>query len=144
MPEVAQLKSGGDDVFGYPDFGWSFAVYNFKDSTGDFDHIVAQLYFRQTIDLQNQQDYIKSPCTARDQYGHPSRRASTAGHAGVPVRLATAKPAGQPPGGWYRAPTPAQAGLAPAMCGAGIPAGTRLAQPHYNNGTPLIGRRSTP
>ncbi len=61
VSQVPQIRSSGYAVFGYPDFGWSFAVYNFKDKTGDFNHIVAQLYFRQAMaHLQNQHEYISS------------------------------------------------------------------------------------
>jgi hypothetical protein len=36
-------------VFGLPDFGWAGVVWNFKDTTGHFDKIISQLYFRQVM-----------------------------------------------------------------------------------------------
>ncbi len=152
VAKVPRLKSGGDDVFGYPDFGWSFAVYNFKDSTGDFNHIVAQLYFRQTMaHLQNQQDYIKSFMhgAGSPDYGPvPLLPASqyTPGNAKdtYPFSLATAKGL-LASHGWRVVPngtdTCVRPGSGADQCGAGIPAGTRLAfNLIYNNGTPLIGQ----
>ncbi|MGO9910609.1 MAG: ABC transporter substrate-binding protein, partial [Acidimicrobiales bacterium] len=49
LPQVPKLKSLGYDIWGYPDFGNSFIVYNFKDKTGDFDKIISQLYIRQAL-----------------------------------------------------------------------------------------------
>jgi len=46
VPQVKSIE-GAYNAFGYPDFGWEYVAYNFKDTTGDFNHIIAQLYIRQ-------------------------------------------------------------------------------------------------
>ena len=49
------------NYFGLPDFGDYFADYNFKDKTGHFSSIVAQLYFRQAMQhLEDQAGQIKA------------------------------------------------------------------------------------
>ena len=51
----------GYNEFGYPDFGWTTPHYNFKDTTGDFNNIVSQLYFRQAMaHLEDEPGYIKA------------------------------------------------------------------------------------
>jgi peptide/nickel transport system substrate-binding protein len=61
VPQLPQLAGRGYAYFGMPDFGMQFANYNFKDATGDFDHIVAQLYFRQAMaHLEDQQGWISA------------------------------------------------------------------------------------
>ena len=61
LPQVPSLVSKGYSVFGYPDFGFAYVGYNFKDPTGDFDHIISQLYVRQALaHLQDEPAEIKS------------------------------------------------------------------------------------
>ena len=61
VPQISDVKAAGYHVFGYPDFGNNFVAYNFKDTTGDFDHIIAQLYVRQAIaHLEDETGYIKA------------------------------------------------------------------------------------
>lgn len=36
-------------LFGYEEYGWQGAFYNFKDTAGDFGSIISQLYVRQAI-----------------------------------------------------------------------------------------------
>jgi peptide/nickel transport system substrate-binding protein len=155
VTQVPQLRSDGYNVFGYPDFGWSYALYNFKDATGNFDHIVAQLYFRQAMaHLQNQPAYIKAfmggagspdygpvPPLPASQYT-PRDAADT-----YPFSLATAKSllAGH---GWRVVPggtdTCIDPGAGAGQCGGGIPKGTRLAfNLVYYNGLALIQQEVT-
>jgi len=155
VSQVPQVKSGGYAVFGYPVFGWDYAVYNFKDTTGDFNHIAAQLYFRQAMaHLQDQQHYITAfmdgagspnygpvpplpasiytPGNARNAYPFslPAARNLLASHGWKVI-----------PGGTDTCVSP---GSGSGQCGSGIPAGTRLAfNLVYNNGTALIGREVT-
>jgi len=150
VSQVPQLKSGGYSVFGYPDFGWSYALYNFKDTTGDFNHIVAQLYFRQAMaHLQNQQGYIKQfmggagspdygpvPPLPASQYT-PGNAANTYPYS---LNTATSLLTGH---GWTVIPngtdTCVSPGTGPGQCGAGIPAGTKLAfNLIYNSDLALI------
>ena len=61
VKQVKIVESGGYDVFGYPDFGFNYVVYNFRDTTGDFNNIIAQLYIRQALaHLEDEQGYIKA------------------------------------------------------------------------------------
>ena len=59
--QVKVIESRGYDVFGYPDFGFNYVTYNFADTTGDFNNIIAQLYVRQALaHLEDEQGYIKA------------------------------------------------------------------------------------
>jgi peptide/nickel transport system substrate-binding protein len=155
VSQVPQVKSGGYAVFGYPDFGWDFAVYNFKDTTGDFDHIVAQLYFRQAMaHLQDQQHYIAAfmDGAGSPNYGPvPSVPASeyTPGNArnAYPFSLATARSL-LASHGWKVTPggtdTCVSPGSGNGQCGAGIPAGTKLTfNLVYNSGGTLTTQEVT-
>ncbi len=60
LPQITKVESTYN-VFGYPEFGWSYVAYNFKDTTGHFNDIIKQLYIRQAIaHLEDQQGYIKA------------------------------------------------------------------------------------
>ena len=53
------MLRSGYNYFGIPDFGMNFANYNFKDTTGDFNNIIAQLYIRQALaHLVDEQGWI--------------------------------------------------------------------------------------
>jgi peptide/nickel transport system substrate-binding protein len=138
IPSAPTLKARGFSVYGYPDLGWAGAVWNFKDKTGHFDKIVAQLYFRQAMMyLENE------PAIVQGIYH------GAAGIAYGPVPAAPKTPfsppnATNPPypynpakavellktHGWHVVPngttTCQNAGSGPNQCGAGIPAGTPL------------------
>ncbi|HEX3793411.1 MAG TPA: ABC transporter substrate-binding protein [Acidimicrobiales bacterium] len=61
LPQVPKLEKEGYDVWGYPNLGFDYITYNFKDKTGEFDKIISQLYFRQALaHLQNEPGIIKS------------------------------------------------------------------------------------
>jgi len=61
LPQVKALESKGYSVWGYPDLGFQYIAYNFKDPTGDFGKIISQLYVRQAIaHLQDEPALIKS------------------------------------------------------------------------------------
>lgn len=139
VPQVSQVKAAGYNVFGYPDFGFSDVAYNFKDTTGDFNHIIAQLYIRQAIaHLQDEEGYLKAffhgaggraygpvpsipltPYTPADAVTNPYPFS-----VGAAVSLLKAR-------GWKVVPggtdTCAREGTAANACGVGIPAGTKLA-----------------
>ena len=60
LPQVDSIKSNYN-VFGYPGFGFNYVAFNFKDKTGDFNNIVAQLYVRQAFaHLEDEAGYIKA------------------------------------------------------------------------------------
>ena len=61
LAQVPTLKKDGYNVWGYPEFGFEYIVYNFKDKTGDFDKIIGQLYIRQALaHLQDEPALLKS------------------------------------------------------------------------------------
>jgi peptide/nickel transport system substrate-binding protein len=49
IKQVKIVESSGYQVFGYPIFGFNYVTYNFADTTGNFNHIIAQLYVRQAL-----------------------------------------------------------------------------------------------
>jgi peptide/nickel transport system substrate-binding protein len=49
LPQVPTLKKNGYNVFGEAAFGWDYAPFNFKDTTGDWNKIIGQLYVRQAL-----------------------------------------------------------------------------------------------
>ena len=139
VPQVSQVKAAGYNVFGYPDFGFSDVAYNFKDTTGDFNHIIAQLYIRQAIaHLQDEEGYLKAffhgagglaygPVPSIPLTPYTPANAVTNPYpfsVGAAVSLLKAR-------GWKVVPggtdTCARDGTAANACGVGIPAGTKLA-----------------
>jgi peptide/nickel transport system substrate-binding protein len=133
-----------------PDFGMTFANYNFKDKTGDFNNIVAQLYFRQAMQhLEDQPGQIKAflngdgdtlsgPIGAYPQSPFLPDNGKTEIYpfsVSAAVSLLKAN-------GWTVTPngtdTCAKPGTGAGECGAGIPAGTKLAfNLIYNAASPI-------
>jgi peptide/nickel transport system substrate-binding protein len=139
VPQLPQLAGRGYAYFGMPDFGMQFANYNFKDTTGDFDNIVAQLYFRQAMaHLEDQQGWISAfmhgaggpaygpiPAYPRSPY-LPGNAAINPYPFDVNTAISILKSHGWTvnPGG---TDVCNKAGSGAGDCGAGIPAGTTLA-----------------
>jgi peptide/nickel transport system substrate-binding protein len=48
-PQVPNLRKSGFNVFGFPDLGWDYLLFNFKDKTGNWDKVIGQLYVRQAL-----------------------------------------------------------------------------------------------
>ena len=139
VPQMSAVKAAGYHVFGYPGWGFAYANYNFADKTGDFNNIINQLYIRQALaHLENQPGYIKaffhgagglaygpipsvptSPYTPANALKNP-----------YPYSVATAASLLRSHG-WNVVPggttTCAKPGTGAGECGAGIPAGTKLA-----------------
>ena len=138
LADISNLKSHGYSVYGYPDFGWAGPVYNFKDTTGHFNAIVHQLYFRQAMQMLEDEPaiiegiyhgaaglaYGPVPSVPKTPYApanstHPLYPYSPT----KAVALLQAH-------GWHVVPggqtTCAHAGSGANQCGAGIPAGTPL------------------
>jgi peptide/nickel transport system substrate-binding protein len=150
VPQIPQLNSLGYNYFGLPDFGDNFADYNFKDKTGHFSSIVAQLYFRQAMQhLEDQAGQIKALFggDADPAYGPipvyprspflPSDAATNPYPFSVRDAISLLRAHG-----WNVTPngtdTCAKPGTGPGECGAGIPAGTKLSfNLIYNTTTPL-------
>ena len=109
------------------------------DKTGDFNNIVAQLYFRQAMQhLEDQQGQIKAYLNGAGQPGYTTVSIypqtpflpSNATTNPYPFSVSTAESVLKA-NGWNVVPngtdTCAHAGTAAGDCGAGIPAGTKLA-----------------
>jgi peptide/nickel transport system substrate-binding protein len=149
-PQIPQLKGLGYNYYGMPDFGDYFVDYNFKDKTGDFNNVVAQLYFRQAMQhLEDQAGQIKAYFNGYgDQaYGPipaypkspflPSSAATNPYPFSVSAAISLLKA-----NGWTVVPngtdTCTNPGTGSGQCGAGIPAGTKLAFNLVYNTTPPI------
>lgn len=142
--------------FGYPGFGFNYVVYNFKDHTGDFNKIIAQLYIRQAFaHLENEQGYIKDffhgaggpgygpiPAIPPSPYT-PANATSNPYPYSVAKAVSILKSHGWTvnPGGTDVCSNP---GTGASQCGAGIPKGTKLAfNLIYNTSPAIIGQQIT-
>jgi peptide/nickel transport system substrate-binding protein len=146
--QIPAIKAKGYNVFGYPDFGWNYVAYNFKDTTGNFNHLIGQLYIRQAIaHLEDEAGYIKAfyfgaggqaygpvPAIPKSPFT-PANALTNPYPFSVNSAIGLLKSHGWTvtPGGTDVCKT---AGTAAADCGAGIPAGTKLAFPLVYNTTP--------
>jgi peptide/nickel transport system substrate-binding protein len=155
VPQTASIKSTYN-VFGYPSFGWSYIAYNFKDTTNHFDKIIGQLYIRQAIaHLQDEAGIIKAffhgaggqaygPIPALPKSPYAPKNALTNPY---PFSVATATSILKSHGWTINAggtDVCASAGSGPTQCGAGIPAGTKLAfNIIYSTSPAIIGQQVT-
>jgi peptide/nickel transport system substrate-binding protein len=156
LPDVPQVSSlsGTYNEFGYSDFGWSYVAYNFKDTTGDFDNIIDKLYVRQAIaHIEDQVGYIKAffngaggqafgPVPSIPQSPFTPSNAMTNPYPFNPSAAETLLK----DNGWNVVPngtdTCVKPGTGPGECGAGIPAGTKLAwNAIYNTSPAIIGEQ---
>jgi peptide/nickel transport system substrate-binding protein len=156
IKQVNIVESGGYNVFGYPGFFFNYVTYNFADTTGDFNNIIAQLYVRQAIaHLEDEQGYIKaffggaggqaygpipsvpsSPYTPSDAVTDPYPFSVTDAISLLKSHGWTVTPDGTD--------TCASPGTGPGDCGAGIPAGTKLAfNLIYSTSPAAIGQQVT-
>jgi peptide/nickel transport system substrate-binding protein len=139
VPQLSQLKGLGYNYYGLPDFGNQFVAYNFKDTTGSFGAIASQLYFRQAMQhLEDQAGQIKAyyngagdqaygPVPAFPKSPYLPANASTNPYPfSVQSAMTVLKD-----NGWTVTPngtdTCAKPGTATGDCGAGVPAGAKLA-----------------
>lgn len=154
LPSVGRIK-GSYAVYGLPDFGFSYAAFNFADKTGDFNHIISQLYIRQALaHLVDQPGYIRGfyKGAAGADYGPipaiPASPYAPASATSTPYPYSTATAASiLRAHGWKVVrngqTTCAKAGTAANECGAGIPVGTKLAFSwDYGNSPPVLGQQS--
>jgi len=153
LPEVSRL---GYEYFGMPDFGMAFANYNFKDTTGDFNNIINQLYIRQALaHLVDQQGWITAfmhgagapaygPIPAYPQSPYLPSNAATNPYPydiQTAVNLLKAHGWNVVPNGTDTCQSP---GTGANQCGAGIPAGTKLAWNYiYSSSPALLGDQAT-
>ena len=139
VPQLNAVKAAGYHVFGYPVFDFSDVNYNFADKTGDFNNIINQLYVRQALaHLEDQVGYIKAFFHGAGglAYGPvpavPATPYSPANALKNPYPFSVAAAASLLKShGWNVVPggttTCAKPGTGSGECGAGIPAGTKLA-----------------
>ncbi len=139
IKQVKTVESGGYNVFGYPGFFFNYVTYNFADTTGDFNNIIAQLYVRQALaHLEDEQGYIKAffGGAGGQAYGPvpavPTSPYTPADAVTDPYPFSVADAISLLKShGWTintsGTDTCAKAGTGPGECGAGIPVGTQLA-----------------
>ena len=138
LPQVPVLKSQGISVYGGPGWGWFGGIINFKDTTNDFDKVIAQLYVRQAIaHLINYSEIIQGayhgaavpaygPIPSAPDSPYTTASATTDPYPYDPstaVSILKAHGWKVVPGG---ATTCEKAGTASDECGASIPVGTPI------------------
>jgi len=138
VPQLPQVTRLGYNWFGMPDFGMTFLNYNFENTTGHFNKIISQLYFRQVMaHLEDQQGWITAfmhgagapaygPIPAYPKSPFLPANAATNPY---PFSISTAVNLLKSHGWTVNAggtSTCQNAGSGPNQCGAGIPAGTPL------------------
>ena len=156
VPQIPEVQRLGYNYFGMPDFGMTFGNYNFKDKTGDFNNIISQLYIREALaHLVDQQGWITAfmhgagapaygPIPAYPQSPYLPANAATNPYpfsVSTAVNLLKSHGWNVVPGGTS---TCAKPGTGASECGAGIPAGTKLAWNYiYSSSPALIGNQAT-
>ena len=138
-PELGTLKGLGYNYYGLPAFGDYFVTWNFSDKTGDFNNIVSQLYFRQAMQhLEDQLGQTKAYLSGDASpgysvisvYPHTPFMPANLSTNPYPFSISTAISMLKA-NGWNVVPngtdTCAKPGTGAGECGAGIPAGTKLA-----------------
>jgi peptide/nickel transport system substrate-binding protein len=147
LKQVPLVRSAGYNVFGYPTLGFGYITYNFSDTTGDFNHIIAQLYVRQAFaHLEDEKGYLKAffggaggesygpvPALPPTQFT-PDNALTNPYPFSLSAAVSLLKSHGWTvaPGGTDTCTSP---GTGPTQCGAGIPAGTALAFNLYYDAT---------
>jgi peptide/nickel transport system substrate-binding protein len=156
VAQVKSVESSGYNVYGYPAFGFEYVTYNFADKTGDFNHIIGQLYIRQAIaHLENEAGYIKAFFGGAGSYGYgpvpvypkspftPADATTNPYPFSVSAAITLLKDHG-----WKintsGTDTCSKPGTASDECGAGIPKGTPLSwNLIYNTSPAIIGEQVT-
>ncbi|MGC9220885.1 MAG: ABC transporter substrate-binding protein [Solirubrobacteraceae bacterium] len=135
---IASLRRRGISVFGGPGWGWYGGVINFKDTTDDFDNVIAQPYMRGVLaELVDQAQMIRSVYHGWAVQAHgpvpvaPRSPYLTAAATRVPWPYDPARAvATLRAHGWRVRPggrtTCRRTGVGDDECGAGIPAGTPI------------------
>jgi len=155
LPQVNSVKTNYN-VFGYPGFGFNYVTYNFKDTTGNFNNIIKQLYIRQAFaHLEDEAGYIKAFFHGAGGPGYGPVPAIPATEFTPTNALTNPYPFSVSAAvnllkshGWTVNPGGTDvcknAGSGPNQCGAGIPAGTKLAfNLIYNTSPAIIGQQIT-
>lgn len=150
LAQAPALQGRGFNVYGYPSFGFNYMIFNFKDTTGHFNKIIAQKYVRQALThLQNQPALIKGVfrTAAVPSYGPvpaaPKTDFTPADAATNPYPFdVTAASKLLSDHGWKVVPggktVCASPGTGANQCGAGIPANTPLSWNIYYGNQPAV------
>ena len=155
VPQQDSIKSSYN-IYGEPTFGWAYITYNFADATGHFNSIIKQLYFRQAFaHLQDEKGIIRAffhgaggeaygpvPAEPKSPYA-PSNASTNPYPFSVDTAISMLKSHGWKinPGG---TDVCQNAGSGANQCGAGIPAGTKLAfNLIYSTSPAIIGQQVT-
>jgi peptide/nickel transport system substrate-binding protein len=149
LAEVSRIKSNYS-VFGLPDFGFQAGFYNFTDKTGDWGKVISQAYIRQVFaEVEDQPAYVKGlyKGAAVPDYGPVGVAPAS------PYAPANAKTAPYPYSisgaakvlsshGWKVVPNGSTSCVKPGTgageCGAGIPAGTKIAPSFFYSNSPPV------
>jgi peptide/nickel transport system substrate-binding protein len=141
LKQISSVEANGYRAFGYPTFGFDYIAYNFKDTTGDFDNIISQLYIRQALaHLEDEPGYLKAFMGGAGglSYGPvpplPKSAYAPADATTDPYPYSLSAATGLLSShGWTvvagGTDTCARPGTASDECGAGIPKGTALSWP---------------
>jgi len=154
-PQVSTLKKQGFNVFGFPNYGWDYIVFNFKDKTANWDKIIGQLYVRQALaHLVNTPGYTTGifhgyAVNSTGPVPPVPQSPFTPSNATKPIypfsiaaaKSLLAKHGWKIVGGTQTCESP---GTGATQCGTGIPKGAQLAFTLvYNNGSPAITSEDT-
>ncbi len=155
IPQVPLLRRTGYNVYGYPDLGFSYIVFNFKDKTNHWNNIISQLYVRQALaHLEDQQAIIKGVYhgAAAEAYGPvpaiPATNYVPANASTDPYPYSISDATNLLKShGWNVVPngttTCQNPGTGPNQCGAGIPKGQNLNfTVYYTNDPPVAGQET--
>jgi peptide/nickel transport system substrate-binding protein len=145
-PQIPTLREKGFNVAGSPDLGWDYLLFNFKDTTNNWDKVIGQLYVRQALaHLIDSAGYIKdifhgyaAPADGPVPSVPPSPfTPANAASQVYPFSIASTESI-LARHGWRRVNN-VQTCESATACGAGIPEGQRLAfTVVYNNGSPAL------
>jgi peptide/nickel transport system substrate-binding protein len=155
LPQAKSIQKGYN-VFGYPAFGFQYVTYNFKDTTGNFNKIISQLYIRQAFaHLEDEQGYIKAFFYGAGGQGYgpvpviPSSPYTPANAKTDPYPFSVSAAVSiLKAHGWTvnagGTDVCSKPGSGANECGAGISAGTKLAwNLIYNTSPAIIGEQVT-
>jgi peptide/nickel transport system substrate-binding protein len=149
VPQVSSLASTYNE-FGYPDFGFLYVAYNFKDTTSDFNNIIDKLYIRQALaHLEDEQGYIHAFFYGAGGQGFgpvpeiPASPFTPSNALTDPYPFSTSAAASLlKANGWSVVPNGTDSCVKPGTgageCGVGIPAGTKLEWNLIYNTNPAI------
>jgi len=154
-PQIPTLKKQGFNTFGFPDFGWDYMDFNFKDTTDNWNKIIGQLYVRQALaHLVDGEAYVTGifhgyavsangpvPAVPQSPFTPPNATKPIYPFSVSEAKSTLASHGWKEVGNIQTCESP---GTGATQCGAGIPKGTKLSFTLvYNNGSPSITAEDT-